>query len=118
MPSDSTKGTSVRGAARREQRRARKNAQRRVGGVPTDDQYVRSGTVVVDRRGQQWLAMQMMTTAQNQSMWWREVDAESFRPPTADHLETALDGKRFGALLEMSGPVVIHSVPRRILGIF
>jgi hypothetical protein len=85
---------------------------------PPNDEYIRSGTVVVDRRGQQWIAMRMMTTPLNQSMWWRELEAQTFHPPTPDRQEVALDGKRFAALDELSGPLVIQSIPRRILGVF
>lgn len=118
MPGDFANGNVADGRSRRARNRARKTAQRRVGGEPIDDEYVRSGTVVVDRRGQQWIAMRMMTTALNQSMWWRELDAQSFQPPTAARQETALDGKRFAALFDLCGPLVIQSVPRRILGLF
>ena len=103
---------------RHESKRSRKKAQRTVGSRLRDDDFVWAGTVVVDRRGQQWVAMRMMTTAVNQSMWWREVDAQSFQPPTPERMETALDGKRFAALNETNGPLIVESVPRRILGIF
>jgi ribosomal protein L27 len=101
----------------REGRRARKAAQRGVGGQLTDDEYVRAGTVVVDRRGQQWIAMRLVSSAR-QALWWREVDAETFTPPTEGHGETALDGRRFDSLDQMCGPLVIRSVPRRVLGLF
>lgn len=83
-----------------------------------NDRFVRPGTIVVDRHGQQWQSMLMSTAPPGYTIWWRETDALTFRPLTAPRLESALDGKRFDALNELSGPIHIVSVPRRILGIF
>jgi hypothetical protein len=99
-------------------RREMKRAQRTIGARLFDDYFVRPGTIVVDRHGQQWQAMMMSTAPPGFSIWWRETDAQTFRPPTMSRMESALDGKRFDKLDEMSGPIRIVSIPRRVLGVF
>lgn len=91
-----------------------KRAQRNVGAVLRDDRYVLPGTIVQDRRGQRWQAMMLSTVNTGYALWWREVDAQTFRPPTVDRQESALDGKRFPALDEMCGPVIVVSLPPRL----
>jgi hypothetical protein len=102
------------------QRRDARRAQRTIGAELSDDRFVRSGTVVLDRHGQEWQAILLNTvpTARGYQLWWREADAQTFRPPVDHHRETALDGKRFFELYETRGPLQIVSVPRRLRDLF
>ena len=96
------------------ERREAKQAQRSIGAVLRDDRYVLPGTVVEDRRGQHWQAIMLSTVNTGYAIWWREADAQSFRPPTAERRESALDGKRFPMLDDMCGPLRVVSLPPRL----
>lgn len=58
------------------------------------------------------MLLNTVATPTGYQLWWREVDAQTFRPPDDGHSETALDGKRFADLVEIRGPLRIVSVPR------
>ena len=96
-------------------RRDAKRAQRNIGAVLRDDRLVLPGTIVQDRRGQRWQAM--MLSGQHGTgyeLWWREIDAQTFRPPTRERHENALDGKQFPTLDDMGGPLQVASLPPRL----